>query len=191
MNDNTIERIRTATFKEARRGYDRRDVDGFLAELADWLESGGADEVRSETVKRELQRVGQKTATILSSAEDAAEQMRQEAERDAREAVSAAQAKARRMIEEGEKRRGSIESVIADLVQRRDAVIADMDRLTGQLRTAIGEHHPKKGADPFAPPANMDPLEAGTVKGSNDQPRRSARPDSGAADEAGAPASRS
>jgi len=38
--------------------------------LADWLETGGGDESRSETVKRELERVGERTGAILSQAEE-------------------------------------------------------------------------------------------------------------------------
>lgn len=162
MEQHTIERIRGAGFREARRGYDRREVDNFLTGLADWLEGGGADQVRSETVKRELERVGEKTANILSAAEDTAENLRREAEDEAHRMVEAAQAKARRIIQEGEKRRGDLEAVIADLVRRRDVVLNEMDRLDGQLKAAIAEHRPPAGADPFALPKVLDPAEAAT-----------------------------
>jgi DivIVA domain-containing protein len=160
VEQHTIERIRTATFREARRGYERREVDNFLGGLADWLEAGGSDQVRSETVKRELERVGEKTANILSAAEDTAETLRQEADDEARRIVEAAEAKARRIIQEGEKRRADLEAIIADLVRRRDSVLGEMDRLEGQLRAAIGEHAPP-APDPFAPPTVLDPGEQG------------------------------
>ena len=219
MQQDSIERIRSATFTIARKGYDTREVERFLTKLADWLESGGGDQARSDLVKRELERVGEKTAGILASAEDSAEQMRGEAEQeatatlnkareqaaavrqeadayssktrsdadgyadkarrdadqaaqdtrseaetDAREALAKAQAKAQRIVEEGARRRRDIEAVISDLAQRRDAVLADVDQLTGQLRSAVAGHAPPPGADPFATPDELDPAEQTTPR---------------------------
>ena len=65
MDQESIERIRTATFGVSRRGYDKRDVDRFLERLADWLETGGGDEARSEVVRTELERIGEQTGQIL------------------------------------------------------------------------------------------------------------------------------
>ena len=67
MEDNSIERIRSATFTIARHGYDKREVERFLHKLADWLEAGGEDEARADLVKRELERVGQRPADILAT----------------------------------------------------------------------------------------------------------------------------
>jgi DivIVA domain-containing protein len=80
-----IERIRSATFSLARRGYDRREVDNYLSKLADWLEGGGADQVHSDTIANELERVGRRVAKILRSAEDTAKTLRAEAEQEARD----------------------------------------------------------------------------------------------------------
>ncbi|MFN2611954.1 MAG: DivIVA domain-containing protein [Solirubrobacterales bacterium] len=77
-----MERIRNATFPPSRRGYDKREVEKFLNRLADWLETGGGDQARSDTVRRELERVGQRTGAILSQAEDSAQQIRGEAEQE-------------------------------------------------------------------------------------------------------------
>jgi DivIVA domain-containing protein len=83
VQQDSIERIRSATFTIARKGYDKREVERFLQKLADWLEAGGGDQARSDLVKRELERVGEKTAGILSQAEDSAESLRAEAEQEA------------------------------------------------------------------------------------------------------------
>lgn len=83
MQQDSVERIRSATFTIARKGYEKREVERFLTKLADWLESGGGDQARSEIVKRELERVGERTAGILASAEDTAEELRGEAEQEA------------------------------------------------------------------------------------------------------------
>jgi DivIVA domain-containing protein len=82
MDRDSIERIRTATFKVGRRGYDKREVDRFLEKLADWLETGGGDDARSEVVRAELERIGEQVAGILTQAHDAAEALRMEFEAD-------------------------------------------------------------------------------------------------------------
>ncbi|MCE3267103.1 MAG: hypothetical protein K0S15_1812 [Solirubrobacterales bacterium] len=85
VDETSLDRIRSATFPTSRRGYDKHEVEKFLARLADWLETGGGGESRSETVKRELERVGERTGAILSQAEESAQQIRSEAEQLARE----------------------------------------------------------------------------------------------------------
>jgi DivIVA domain-containing protein len=181
VEQDSIERIRSATFSISRKGYDKREVERFLTKLADWLEAGGGDQARSELVKREVERVGEKTARILSEAEDSAEEMRTEAQEEAaqtlerargkaaetrksadeyaRQTVDDAQAKARRIVEEGTKRRGEIETVLSDLVRRRDALLADVEQLTVELRAAVSAHTPRPGSDPFATPTELDPAE--------------------------------
>jgi DivIVA domain-containing protein len=90
VDQTSLDRIRNATFPSARRGYDKHEVEKFLGRLADWLETGGGDESRSDAVKRELERVGERTGAILAQAEDSAQQIRAEAEEEARGTVNSA-----------------------------------------------------------------------------------------------------
>ncbi len=94
VDQTSLDRIRNATFPSARRGYDKHEVEKFLARLADWLETGGGDESRSDAVKRELERVGQRTGAILAQAEESAQQIRAEAEEEARGTINGANAEA-------------------------------------------------------------------------------------------------
>ena len=213
VDQTSLDRIRNATFPSSRRGYDKHEVEKFLARLADWLETGAGDESRSDTVKRELERVGQRTGAILAQAEESAQQIRaeaeeeargtvntanmeaaetrtetekyagetrvsadayahqtreaaeeeaaatrQQAEQDARETLATAQAQARRIVEEGTQRREDIEAVIADLVRRRNDVLADTEELSAKLTGAVTEHRPEPGADAFDKPDELDPL---------------------------------
>jgi DivIVA domain-containing protein len=212
VDQTSLDRIRNATFPASRRGYDKHEVEKFLARLADWLETGGGDESRSETVKRELERVGERTGAILAQAEESAQQIRSEAEQQAQETVAKATAEAEqarseadayskqtrteadgyaeqtrktveeeaaaerarseeearatiadaegqaeRIVDEGTRRREDIESVIADLVRRRDQVLADIEELGGKLSGAVSEHKPAEGEDPFDRPDQLDP----------------------------------
>jgi DivIVA domain-containing protein len=166
-----IQRIRAAQFREERRGYDRREVDTFMRGLADWLEGGGVDEAGSLAVKQKLERAGETTARILATAEEEAHRMRQEAAEEAEQTIAAAEAQARatvdaangkgaRIVEEGERRRQAIETVIGDLVTRRDQVLDQIERLGDKLDDAIEAHAPPEGGpDPFATPAELDPAE--------------------------------
>ena len=85
MDRRSIDRIRNAEFSHAVRGYDRGEVDAFLAELAQWLAGGGADNAGAETVRAELERVGERTTAILTEAHDAAQQIKEDASRDVRQ----------------------------------------------------------------------------------------------------------
>src|SRR4051795_13232035 len=213
VDQTSLDRIRNATFPSSKRGYDKHEVEKFLARLADWLETGAGDESRSDTVKRELERVGQRTGAILAQAEESAQQIRaeaeeeargtvntanmeaaetrtetenyasearrsadayaeqtrqsveeevagarQQAEQEARETIAAAQAQARRIVEEGTQRREDIEAVIADLVRRRNDVLADTEELSAKLKGAVSEHRPEPGSDQFDKPEQLDPL---------------------------------
>jgi DivIVA domain-containing protein len=90
VDETSLDRIRNATFPSSRRGYDKHEVEKFLGRLADWLETGGGDESRSDAVKRELERVGERTGAILAQAEESAQQIRAEAEDEARGTVNTA-----------------------------------------------------------------------------------------------------
>jgi DivIVA domain-containing protein len=179
MQPDSIERIRSATFPIARKGYEKREVERFLGKLADWLEAGGGDQARSDVVKRELGRVGEKTASILAAAEDSAAEILAEAEREATatlnrareeaaearesaeqeagQAIAEAQARAKRVVDGGMKRREALESLISDLESRRDAVLADIEELASELRATASSHAQSRVPDAFATPAELDP----------------------------------
>src|SRR3954451_1026693 len=90
VDQTSLDRIRNAPFPSSKRGYDKQEVEKFLARLADWLATGAGDELRSAPVKRELERVGQRTGAILAQAEESAQQIRAEAEEEARGTVNTA-----------------------------------------------------------------------------------------------------
>jgi len=170
-----IDRIRVPGFTLARRGYDKHEVDRFLARLADWLETDAPNEIGEMAVTRKLELVGKSTSHILmtteqqaselrksseqecaqmiseaeaaaqqtrDSADQYAKQTRTKADADAQQSADKAAAHARATIEEGERRRAQIESVIADLEVRRDDALADLDALRKELGAAIASHRP-------------------------------------------------
>jgi colicin import membrane protein len=113
MDQRLIERLRAPGFTIGRRGYSQREVDNFLASMADWLESDAAEDLGQFAVKHKLELVGKTTAQILLKAEEeagllrrdteeAAAQIRSDAEVAAREARGAADVYAKKTRERAE-----------------------------------------------------------------------------------------
>jgi DivIVA domain-containing protein len=173
MDLESIERLRVQGFTAARRGYDRHEVDRFLAALMEWIETDAARELGDAAVKRKLELVGKSTAQILlttenesaalraqtesecaelrsraerasldarRAADEYATNVREKADQDARKTGEAASAKAKRIVEEAERRRAQIEAVIAELDAHREGALRELERLHGELATAIAEH---------------------------------------------------
>ena len=213
VDQTSLDRIRNATFPSSRRGYDKHEVEKFLARLADWLETGGGDESRSDDRQAELERVGQRTGAILAQAEESAQQIRAEAEEEARgrrsqrrtlaptprtrggcllagDALSAEPTPSRRAersqggrsdratpsgggsrrsqtqrprrggsSRRATQRREDIEAVIADLVRRRDDVLADTEELSAKLTDAVARTPPgRSSTSQFDKPEEPDPV---------------------------------
>lgn len=133
MDQDSIDRIRGATFTVSRRGYEKREVERFLGKIADWLEHGGGDESRADLVRRELERVGEKTARILTAAEDAAAELRAEAQQEAEHAIGEARSEAESIRAAG-KRYDTETRSEADAYAERSRV--DADTYSSETRSA-------------------------------------------------------
>ena len=132
MDRDSIERVRSATFPVARRGYDRREVDRFLSSLADWLETGGADQGRSDVIRRELERMGEETGRILTEAHDVAERLRVQAEREAEGLIEGTQAQADRTRAEADRILAEAQGVADTAAQK---LRTEADKYATQKRT--------------------------------------------------------
>jgi DivIVA domain-containing protein len=193
MATDFIDKLRTAAFPTARRGgYDTDAVDAYLRELADWLETGGDDQTRAALVQREMERVGERTGSVLAAAQQTADdvlaearaeakKLRDEAEREAAELRSgadsystetrsaadehvritaeaaasqaadmrkSAETEARAKIEEAErrlqeateeaaKRTAGVEREIAALVEKREAILANLQELASGIKGTV------------------------------------------------------
>jgi DivIVA domain-containing protein len=80
-----IERVRVQGFAVARRGYDQREVDKFLAALLEWLETDALKDLGGMAVRRKLELAGKSTAQILLTTEQEAERMRRHTEQECEE----------------------------------------------------------------------------------------------------------
>ena len=118
------ERVRTATFPVSRRGYDKREVDRFLARFADWLETGLGDVARSDTVREELARVGDRTKSLLTEAHQIATELQTEAQEKADAVLTEAQEKASELSESAKSAATKLKSE-ADQHAERTRIEAD------------------------------------------------------------------
>jgi cell division septum initiation protein DivIVA len=157
MDWNEIERLRVQGFTVARRGYDRREVDKFVAALGDWIETDAAKDLGDAAVRRKLELVGKSTAQILLATEKESEELRAQTEEECAELRSQAEAaslearraadeyakKAREKADQDARRTGEAASAkakgIVERAERRraqvEAVIAELDaRRDGTLR---------------------------------------------------------
>ncbi len=127
MASDRIEELKTVQFPTERRGgYDRRAVDAYLAELADWLETGGEDEARRAVIKRAMSEVGDRTGSILASAQESADELTGEAQAEADRVRSAADREAVKLRSDAE----------GDAAKAR----ADADAYATETRSAADEH---------------------------------------------------
>jgi DivIVA domain-containing protein len=94
MDWKDIDRIRVPGFTLSRRGYDKHEVDRFLARLADWLETDAPNEIGQMAVTRKLELVGKSTAHILMTTEQESAELRRSAEGECAQLVSEAEAAA-------------------------------------------------------------------------------------------------
>jgi DivIVA domain-containing protein len=147
VDQTSLDRIRNATFPSSRRGYDKHEVEKFLGRLADWLETGGGDESRSDAVKRELEKVGQRTGAILAQAEESAQQIRAEAEEEARGTINSANLQATEARGEADnyatERKASAERGAREAIEAAEAqarrIIAEADQRREDTEALIGD----------------------------------------------------
>jgi DivIVA domain-containing protein len=159
-----LDRLRNPGFSFGRRGYDRHEVDRFLEQLVDWLETDAARDLGHVAITRKLELVGKSTTHVLLAAEKEAEELLRQAEADIAElrkqaeadaqAVRAeaddyaakvredATAKASETIEDGLRRRALIDDEIKELDSRRDAALERMEQLRTELGATMEGHRP-------------------------------------------------
>ena len=94
MDWKDLDRLRNPGFGFGRRGYDRHEVDRFLEQLVDWLETDAARDLGHVAITRKLELVGKSTTHVLLAAEQEAEELLRQAEADIAELRKQAQADA-------------------------------------------------------------------------------------------------
>jgi DivIVA domain-containing protein len=147
MDWKDIDRIRTPGFALARRGYDKHEVDRFLARLADWLETDAATEIGQMAVTRKLELVGKSTAHILMTTEQESTELRRNAEQECAQMVAEAEAEALQTREAADEyarqTRAQADADARRLVEEAGAeareTIEEGERRRGQVEAVIAD----------------------------------------------------
>ena len=103
---------------------------------------GQADEYADET-REEADAYGRK---VRGDADAYVEQTREEADAATAQSREGAEAEAERIIDDANRRRRDVEAVISDLEDRRDAVLAELERLASGITGAATRHRTPPGA---------------------------------------------
>ncbi len=178
------EELRRTTFPQALRGYDREAVHAVLDRVADWVEDkAGSVAEASPAMRSELEKVGERTVGILTAAEDAArnlrneaveyaERLRSEVEDESRvarlnasqrmdEMIADAEKKAEKIIEDAIGRRRQLNQAISSLIERRDEIASEAARLGEELLDAVDAlRSPDADDEPAPEPVSPDAPEA-------------------------------
>ena len=123
----------------------------------------GADEYAGQ-VREEADAYARKVRTdaddyvkqSLPEAEAEAKRVRDEADADALDSRENAEREAKRIVEEANGRRRDVEEVISDLEQRRDAVLAELDRLASGIAGTATQHRPHSETENGEAPADTE-----------------------------------
>jgi DivIVA domain-containing protein len=170
--------LRQASFPQARRGYDRRAVHAFLDRVADWVEAQAGGGSADPGLTSELEKVGERTAGILTAAEEAAAKLRREAKeyaddfrqnaeeetrkttlnasQRADEMIAEAESKAEGIIDEAIARRRKLNQSITSLTERRDEIADEAQRLADELLGAVDA---VRAGEPIDQPEELEPVE--------------------------------
>jgi DivIVA domain-containing protein len=100
------------------------------------------EKLRSEAAAASLE--------VRRAADEHAANLRAKADQDARRTALAAQAKAKEIVEEGERRRAQIEAVVTELESHRDHTVRELERLRAELASTIGTHTSAAGSQESA-----------------------------------------
>jgi DivIVA domain-containing protein len=115
--------LRSATFHTTRKGFDPDEVRTYLHRLASWLEGVGLAD--PEEVRRELALVGKRTSEILTKADETANALRADAQRNAGELLDTARAEADRIRAEAEEYAGRVR---LDAGAKAEEIVEEADR---------------------------------------------------------------
>ena len=145
--------VKEATFPTVMRGYDKDEVDRFLAWLAKRLEGvaqlSGGGIWGPDALRRELERVGESTKGILAAAEETARKLRADTAREVEEARRSAREQAQRMRSEAEEFASQTRESASEEARRlrveasreaEEAIATAQAKAEEQVDTAVRRH---------------------------------------------------
>lgn len=141
-------------FRLSRRGYDRDEVDAYVAQLQRQVRELQAHQQTPDAAVRDaLARVGEEVADVLRQAHDTAEEIVAGAERDARERRDQAERQAAHVVAVAEQRLQELDLDTDRIWGERERIVADardLARQLNQLADLAAERFPQDADPPHA-----------------------------------------
>ena len=122
------DRVRAAEFPTAMRGYDREAVDGFVAQVADLVETLESRQARETVVQRALEEVGEATSAILKQAHESADDITARSRSKAEDRVEVARQEAAAITREARQEADELKRETEDLQEERASLIDELRR---------------------------------------------------------------
>jgi DivIVA domain-containing protein len=157
-----VERVRDTKFPVVMRGYDRRTVDQYVAEVAQLVAELEATQLRENVVQRALDEVGEQTSSILQRAHETAEEIEVRSRSQAEGRLQRAEREAEITRREAEHYAEELAAETRRLWEDRLRMIEEMrqlaDEVLGVADDAL-EHLPEPEALAAGLPAGRAPPE--------------------------------
>lgn len=123
------DRVRAAEFPTALRGYEREAVDGFVAEVADLIDTLESRQARETVVQRALEEVGEETSAILKQAHESADDITARSRSQAEDRVEVARQEAVAILYEAKQEAIELQRETDDLREERTNLIEELRRI--------------------------------------------------------------
>jgi DivIVA domain-containing protein len=120
-------------FKPSRRGYDREDVDAYVAQLHQQIHELQSQQTLDGAVRSALERVGDEVAGVLQQAHVTADEIVETAEREAAEHREQAARQAAHVTAVAEQRVHELDLDTDRIWTERERIVADARDLARQL----------------------------------------------------------
>jgi DivIVA domain-containing protein len=133
------ERVRDADFPLTVRGYDRRAVDEYVAELTELVDELEGRQLREKVVQRALDEVGEQTAGILQQAHETADELSARSRAQAEGRLQRAEREAEVAKTEADKYAQQVALEIRRLWEERNQLIEDVRRLADEVLATADE----------------------------------------------------
>ena len=133
------EQVREASFPLALRGYDRRAVDEYVAELTQLVDELEGRQLREKVVQRALDEVGEQTASILQQAHEAADELAARSRAQAEGRLQRAEREAELLKAEADKYAEQVAVDTRRLWKERQALIEEVRRLADEVLATADE----------------------------------------------------
>jgi hypothetical protein len=152
-------------FPMVRHGYDPNAVDEYVGELEQEIEELRARSPEERAISKEIDRIGEQTASILRVAHDKAAEVTRDAQAQADRCLADAAANALAMTEDAARRVRELDTETDAIWHERSRLLEDVRGLAaslGRLAEAAGERFPPESENAHRPTQAFVAIEENT-----------------------------